>query len=40
MAMLTLNGVLQNVYSQPERKDEKTGRFARLPCTLRSWLRT
>ena len=25
MAMLTLNGVLQNVYSQPERKDEKTG---------------
>ena len=25
MSMLTLNGVLQNVYSQPERKDEKTG---------------
>ena len=25
MAMLTLNGLLQNVYSQPERKDEKTG---------------
>ena len=26
MAMLTLNGVLQNVYSQPERKDEKNRR--------------
>ena len=25
MSMLTLNGVLQNVYSQPERKDDKTG---------------
>ena len=25
MSMLTLNGVLQNVYSQPERKDAKTG---------------
>ena len=25
MAMLTLNGLLQNVYSQPERKDDKTG---------------
>ena len=25
MSMLTLNGVLQNVYTQPERKDAKTG---------------
>lgn len=25
MAMLTLNGLVQNVYNQPERKDEKTG---------------
>ena len=25
MAMLTLNGTLQNVFTTPERKDEKTG---------------
>lgn len=25
MAMLTLNGTLQNVFSKPESKDEKTG---------------
>lgn len=25
MAMLTLNGMLQNVFSKPESKDEKTG---------------
>jgi hypothetical protein len=25
MAMLTLNGLVQNFYTQPERKDEKTG---------------
>ena len=25
MAMLTLNGVLQNVFSKPESKDPKTG---------------
>ena len=40
MAMLTLNGVLQNVYSQPERKDEKPARSGQRPCTLRSWPRT
>lgn len=25
MAMLTLNGLVQNFYTQPERTDEKTG---------------
>ena len=25
MAMLTLNGLVQNVFSKPESKDEKTG---------------
>ena len=30
MAMLTLNGTLQNVYSQPERKDENGGGSACL----------
>ena len=25
MSMLTLNGTLQNVFTTPERKDEKTG---------------
>jgi hypothetical protein len=25
MAMLTLNGLLQNVFAKPESKDEKTG---------------
>jgi hypothetical protein len=32
MAMLTLNGVLQNVFSKPESKDEKTGEIR--PATL------
>ena len=29
MSMLTLNGTLQNVFTTPERKDEKPARFAR-----------
>ena len=32
MAMLTLNGVLQNVFSKPESKDAKTGEIR--PATL------
>jgi hypothetical protein len=32
MAMLTLNGVLQNVFTKPESKDEKTGEIR--PATL------
>jgi hypothetical protein len=32
MSMLTLNGVLQNVFSKPESKDEKTGEIR--PATL------
>ena len=32
MAMLSLNGVLQNVFSKPESKDEKTGEIR--PATL------
>lgn len=32
MAMLTLNGTLQNVFTKPESKDEKTGEIR--PATL------
>ena len=30
MAMLTLNGTVQNVYTQPESKDRETGEVARF----------
>jgi len=34
MAMLTLNGVVQNVYTQPESKDRETGEIR--PASLRA----
>ena len=34
MAMLTLNGTVQNVYTQPERKDRETGEVR--PASLRA----
>lgn len=34
MAMLTLNGILQNVYQQPESKDKQTGEIR--PASLRA----
>lgn len=33
MAMLTLNGIVQNVYDMPERKDKKTGEI--IPASTR-----
>lgn len=34
MAMLTLNGIVQNVYQQPETKDKETGEIR--PASLRA----
>ena len=34
MAMLTLNGTVQNVYEQPESKDKETGEIR--PASLRA----
>lgn len=34
MAMLTLNGLVQNVYTQPESKDKETGEIR--PASLRA----
>ena len=34
MAMLTLNGTVQNVYEQPESKDKETGEVR--PASLRA----
>ena len=40
MAMLTLNGLVQNVYTQPASTDRDTGEGGQSLCVLRSSAKT
>lgn len=40
MAMLTLNGIVQNVFDTPESTDRKTGKSGPPPHAFRCWPKT